>query len=77
MEYRTAISNLGDIFWQSIVSDISADCGNESDECAIDDQFSVTIIDDDPSILPDKNGRNHDRIPLLGSIYQDESASVL
>lgn len=34
VQYRAGISNIGDVLWQSIVSDFSASCGS-SDECVI------------------------------------------
>lgn len=52
LEWRLFIGNCIDIFWQSIVSDVSADCGKVgSDECEIDAFPQV----DDPSFYAEKS----------------------
>lgn len=35
LEWRLFLGNVIDIFWQSIVSDVSADCGGPQEECLI------------------------------------------
>lgn len=41
VEWRTPISNIVDILWQSIVSDVAADCGNSEDEdCDVPTSFN-------------------------------------
>jgi hypothetical protein len=37
LEWRLFVGNVIDIFWQSIVSDVSADCGGDDDSCEIPD----------------------------------------
>ena len=37
LEWRLFVGNVIDIFWQSIVSDISADCGGDDETCEIPD----------------------------------------
>jgi hypothetical protein len=36
VQFRVVLANIGDIFWQSIVSDVAADCGTKQGECDID-----------------------------------------
>lgn len=52
LEWRLLIGNGIDIFWQSIVSDVSADCGKVGDDvCEIPDD----LIEDDPSFYAEKS----------------------
>lgn len=44
VEWRPAISNLVDLVWQSIVSDVAADCGKVDD-----DVCEVPLLEDVPS----------------------------
>lgn len=37
VQFRVVMANIGDIFWQSIVSDVAADCGTKQGECVIDE----------------------------------------
>lgn len=62
LEWRLFIGNCIDIFWQSIVSDVSADCGKVGEDvCEIiydDDDLLMTIDDKnnpDPSFYAEKS----------------------
>ena len=59
LEWRLFIGNVIDIFWQSIVSDVSADCGKAGDDvCEIPDDDDLMINDDnipDPSFYAEKS----------------------
>jgi hypothetical protein len=48
VQYRVGLSNVIDIFWQSIVSDFAADCGTEG--CSVDDDRYEEP--DDSTIVP-------------------------
>merc|ERR1711957_587231 len=52
LEWRLLLVNVIDIFWQGIVSDVAADCGNvEDDVCEIPDDF----IEKDNSFYAEKS----------------------
>jgi hypothetical protein len=44
LEWRLFIGNVIDIFWQSIVSDVSADCGGDDETCEIPDDDEEDIV---------------------------------
>lgn len=41
LEWRLFLGNVIDVFWQSIVSDVAADCGGEQEECIVPNDNSV------------------------------------
>ncbi len=43
LEWRPVLGNVIDVFWQSIVSDVAADCGknNSEDECLLNENYAV------------------------------------
>jgi hypothetical protein len=45
LQYRSAISNIMDIIWQSVVSDFAADCGNDD---GMDEELVVAMQDVNP-----------------------------
>ena len=52
--YRPAVANLGDIVWQSIVSDFAADCGNEEELETVMNVESVGILTNPGSKVPNQ-----------------------
>lgn len=69
VQYRSAISNVGDVLWQSIVSDFSADCGNE------DEDELVVSMRDYPSVSPPSEINNS--VPANRSTLTDSTRSKL
>jgi len=53
VEYRPIVANVVDIFWQSIVSDVAADCGKVEDD--ICDVGEGSAADRDYSFFAEKN----------------------
>ena len=53
VEYRPIVANVVDIFWQSIVSDVAADCGKVEDD--ICDVGEGSVADRDYSFFAEKN----------------------
>ena len=47
VDWRPAISNLVDILWQSIVSDVAADCGKVDDDVCEVPLMDLIEMDDD------------------------------
>ena len=55
-EWRPAISNVVDILWQSIVSDVAADCGKVDDDiCEVGDFGESEEVDKDFSFYAEKS----------------------
>ena len=50
VQYRVGLSNVIDIFWQSIVSDFAADCGGAIEECQLNENIEEIV-----SVVPSRN----------------------
>ena len=44
LEWRLFLGNIIDLFWQSIVSDVAADCGGEQEECSLPNDDSPGVF---------------------------------
>ena len=54
VSYRPAVANLGDVVWQSIVSDFAADCGNEEELDTVMNVESMGILTNSSSKVPNQ-----------------------
>lgn len=46
LEWRLFLGNVIDLFWQSIVSDVAADCGNDGEECALPEDGGIYNVEE-------------------------------
>ena len=46
VEWRPVVANFVDILWQSIVSDVAADCGKVEDDICVVFESSAESVDD-------------------------------
>ena len=88
LEWRLFLGNVIDLFWQSIVSDVAADCGGQDEECELpndeDEQVfgeverTMTTLaaeiakNDSNSIGGEKDSRNT-IVPERSSLYAEKS----
>ena len=54
-QYRVGFSSLLDIFWQTIVSDFAADCGEAKDDIVLDPTLVVTMKSDEEALATNMN----------------------